>query len=57
MNEMGMALVISFVKGQRIQWLGNMMRRSEDDINRAILDWQPMRNKLSLLCSCVACIY
>jgi hypothetical protein len=38
---MEMASVVSFMKGQRIQWLGHMWRRSEDDINRVILEWKP----------------
>ena len=40
-EEMEMASVVSFMKGQRIQWLGHMWRRSEDDINRVILEWKP----------------
>jgi hypothetical protein len=41
-DELGMAPVISFVRGQRIQWLGYAIRRSEDDISRTILSWKPM---------------
>ncbi|KAL4090626.1 hypothetical protein QTP88_025425 [Uroleucon formosanum] len=41
-DELGMALVISFVRGQRIQWLEYGMRRNEDDISRTILNWKPM---------------
>jgi len=41
-KEMEMASVVSFMKGQRIQWLGHMWRCSEDDINRVILEWKPM---------------
>ncbi|KAL4132173.1 hypothetical protein QTP88_009380 [Uroleucon formosanum] len=40
-EEMEMTSVVSFMKGQRIQWLGHMWRRSEDDINRVILEWKP----------------
>ncbi|KAE9523129.1 hypothetical protein AGLY_016470 [Aphis glycines] len=41
-DELGIASVISFIRGQRIQWLGYAMRRSEDDISRTILNWKPM---------------
>jgi len=40
-EEMEMVSVVSFMKGQRIQWLGHMWWRSEDDINRVILEWKP----------------
>lgn len=34
-----MALVVSFI--ERIQWLGHMWRRSEEDINKVVLEWKP----------------
>lgn len=37
-----MAPVISFVRGQRIQWLDHAMWRSENDISRTILNWKPL---------------
>ena len=40
-EEIEMTSVVNFMKGQRIQWLGHMWRRSEDDINRVILEWKP----------------
>jgi hypothetical protein len=33
-DELRIASVISFIRGQRIQWLEQMMKRSEDDISR-----------------------
>ncbi|XP_025425552.1 uncharacterized protein LOC112694330 [Sipha flava] len=41
-DELGIASVISFIRGQKIQWLGHAMRRSEDDISRTIQNWKPM---------------
>ncbi|KAL4112236.1 hypothetical protein QTP88_016061 [Uroleucon formosanum] len=40
-EEMEMASIVSFIKGQRIQWLGHMWRRSEHNINRVVLEWKP----------------
>jgi len=37
-EEMEMASVVSFIRGQRIQWLGHMWWRSEDDLNRVVLE-------------------
>jgi hypothetical protein len=45
-DELGIESVISFIRGQRIQWLGHAMRRSEDDISRTILNWKPMGKRL-----------
>jgi len=39
---LGIASAISFIRGQRTQWLGHVIRRSEDDISRTILNWKPM---------------
>jgi len=41
-EEMEMASVVSFIRGQMIQWLGHIWRHSEDDINRVDLEWKPM---------------
>jgi len=35
------APVTSFIKGQRIQWLGHIARRRENEIARAALEWKP----------------
>lgn len=35
-KELGVASVISFIKGQKIQWFGHVMRKREDDISRAV---------------------
>jgi len=40
-EEMEIAPAVSFINGQRIQWLGHMKRRSEDDISRVVLEWKP----------------
>jgi len=41
---MEMTSVVSFV---RFQWLGHMWRRSEDDINRIVLEWKNYEKKTS----------
>ena len=33
--------VTSFIKGQRIQWLGHIMRRGESDTTKLALEWKP----------------
>lgn len=38
---MGLAPVGSFISGQRIQWLGHLMRRNEEDAVRVVLEWRP----------------
>lgn len=43
---MEMASVVCFIRGQRIQWLGHIWRRNEDDINRIVLKWKPMLKNL-----------
>ncbi|XP_050527802.1 uncharacterized protein LOC126897900 [Daktulosphaira vitifoliae] len=35
------APVTSFIKGQRIQWLGHIARRRENEITRVALEWKP----------------
>lgn len=42
---MKMASVASFIREQRIQWLGHMQRKNEDDINRVVLEWKPTGNR------------
>lgn len=44
-DELGISSVISFITWQRIQWLEHVMRRSDDDISRTILNWKPMRKR------------
>jgi hypothetical protein len=34
--------VTSFIKSQRIQWLGHIMRRRENEIVRVTLEWKPI---------------
>lgn len=41
-----MASVVSFIRGQRIQQLGHMWRRNEDDMNRIVLEWKVTGKKL-----------
>jgi sorting nexin-29 len=36
-----LAPVTSFIKGQRIQWLGHIMRRGENETVRVALEWKP----------------
>jgi len=38
---MDLAPVTSFIKGQRIQWLGHIIRREENDLLRAAFEWKP----------------
>lgn len=40
-NKLGLAPVTSYMKGQRLQWLGHIMRRSEEETIRAVIEWQP----------------
>jgi len=35
-----LAPVTSFIKGQRIQWLGHIMRREENEVVRVALEWK-----------------
>lgn len=37
-EELGIAPVTSYIKGQRIQWLGHIMRRNKQEIIRAVID-------------------
>jgi len=36
-----LAPVTSFIKSQRIQWLGDIMRRQENEVVRVALEWKP----------------
>jgi len=40
-EELGIAPVTSYIKGQRIQWLSRMVRRSKEEIIRAVMEWKP----------------
>jgi len=40
-NELELASVTSFISGQRIQWLGHVMRRNEEETVRTVLEWRP----------------
>lgn len=40
-DELELAPVTSFIIGQQIQWLGNVMRRSEEETVRKVLEWRP----------------
>lgn len=37
-EEMGMASVVNFIIGKRIQWLRYVMQKIEDNISRAVLN-------------------
>jgi hypothetical protein len=30
----------NYIKGQRLQWFGHIMRRSEEETIRAVIEWQ-----------------
>jgi len=36
-----LASVTSLIKGQRIQWLGHIMRRRKNEAVRVALEWRP----------------
>jgi hypothetical protein len=40
-NELRLAPVSRFISGQRIQWLGHVIRRNEEDTVRVLLEWMP----------------
>lgn len=40
-KELGLALVISYIKGQRMQWLGRIMRNGEKETIYVIMEWEP----------------
>jgi hypothetical protein len=35
-EELGLAPVTSYIKGQRMQWLGHIMRRSEEKLSEQL---------------------
>jgi ribosomal 50S subunit-associated protein YjgA (DUF615 family) len=40
-EELDLAPVTKYIKGQRLQWFGHIMRRSEEETIRAVIEWQP----------------
>jgi hypothetical protein len=40
-DELELALVTSFISGQRIQRLGHVMRRNEKETVRTVMEWRP----------------
>jgi len=40
-EEMEMVPVVSFIRGQGIQWLGHVWWRNEDNISKVVLEWKP----------------
>jgi len=40
-NKLEMGTINNYIKGQRIQCLGHIMRRKEDEPVRAAFDWVP----------------
>jgi hypothetical protein len=40
-EELGLVPVTSYIKGQRLQRFGHIMRRSEEETIKAAIEWQP----------------
>lgn len=38
--ELGLAPISSFISGQQIQWVGQVMRRNEKETIGAVLEWR-----------------
>lgn len=38
-------MITNFIKGQRKQWLGNIMQKGENEQLRAVLEWVPQGKK------------
>jgi hypothetical protein len=44
-EELSLAPVISYIKGQILQWFGHIMKKSEEKTIRAVIEWKPERKK------------
>jgi len=40
-EELGLAPVTIYIRRQRLQWFGHIMRRSEGETIRAVIEWKP----------------
>ncbi|KAL4131010.1 hypothetical protein QTP88_008370 [Uroleucon formosanum] len=40
-EELGLAPVTSYIKGQRLQWFGHIMRKNKEETIRAVIEWKP----------------
>lgn len=40
-EKLGLAPVTNYLKGQKIQWLDYIMRRSKEETIRGVMEWKP----------------